>query len=132
MSAYGAPIKTRSFLLNSAVLTAYGQFKYTPLTEEEARDLFTYVGRDGKRRLKEDVVSAIGHEATAKALSLLFGVQVPCERRQITMEYIGDRALVVRFTFRLPEGYVVKSLAELEEMNQGYNPIEMGLLEKVK
>jgi len=116
------------FLLNSPIITGWGRFSYRPIPPEEARQRFTWVGKDGVRRLKASVVSAIGHRATAEALALILGVEsVPYERRTIHMQP-GDEALVIRLTFRLPEGYVVESLAELEELNEGRNPLELGLL----
>jgi hypothetical protein len=89
------------YLLNTPILTAYGNYRFTgPLSLEEA-----------KSRIGTDFVSAIGHQAAADFLSLLLGVTVPANRQAITMEP-GDGALVLRIRERLPEG----KLLNREEM----------------
>jgi len=69
-------------------------------------------------------VSAVGHEATARFLSLLVGIEIPVNRVAVKMA-AGDRAVVFRVLMRLPEG---KVLGE-EELRQV--PFEFGLLRKV-
>lgn len=59
--------------------------------------------------------SAIGHEATAKLLSLLLGIDVPLNRIQIEM-VPGDIGLHFTLKKRLMEGQVIKSIQELEEI----------------
>jgi hypothetical protein len=80
------------YILNSAVLTSFGLFFYTAITPEEAREWYA----DGV-----DVVSTIGYEETAQALSQLLGRPVPVNRVTIKMES-GDEALVFRLV--LPPG----------------------------
>jgi len=80
------------YLLNSAVLTSFGFFFYSAITPEEAREWYG----DGV-----DVVSTIGYEETAQALSQLLGRPVPVNRVTIKMES-GDEALVFRLV--LPPG----------------------------
>ena len=104
-----------NWLMNSAVLTAYGDFNYSPITCDEAR-----------RKVRESAFgSAIGHSATAKVLSEQQGIEVPLNRIQITM-VPGDRAIIFRLRDRLPE-YAVLSKVELMTL-----PSEFGLLTRVE
>ncbi len=61
---------------------------------------------------KRGFISAIGHQATADALSLLLGVQVPVNRIQVSLNP-GDDAIVLSLNKRLQEGQVIKSVDEL-------------------
>jgi hypothetical protein len=80
------------YLLNSAVLTSFGLFYYSPISPEKAREWYG----DGA-----NVISTIGYEETALALSELLGRPVPVNRVTIKME-VGDEALVFRLV--LPAG----------------------------
>jgi hypothetical protein len=79
------------YILNSAVITAPGLYSYRLLSVEEAREWYGSV----------KVVSTIGYEETAFALSQLLGRPVEVNRVTIKME-LGDEALVFRLT--LPPG----------------------------
>ncbi len=88
------------------MLTAYGEYRYYKISPEEAR---TLVAENGK--LKANVISAIGHQATAQYLASLLGVEIPVQRINISMVQ-GDKAIVIKSASRLPEGKVLS----IEEM----------------
>jgi len=98
------------YVLNSAVITTFGIYRYSPLSPEEAA-----------RLLSGGFVSAVGHPETARVASELLGVEIPVNRVEVHMEP-GDRAIVVRLRHRPPAG------AEIHMSPEDY---ELGLLERL-
>jgi hypothetical protein len=68
--------------------------------------------------LKEGFVSAVGHESTAKVLSILLGTDVPFNRVQISVGK-GDVIISFQFLIRLPEGKVLGEDEVLALYNEG-------------
>ena len=101
------------YLLNTPILTAYGDYRFTgPLSVEAARAF-----------VAEGAVSAIGHAAAAEFLGRLLGREVTINRITIVMEP-GDQALVLRLKERLPEG-VILDAEQMEKVRY-----ELALLER--
>ena len=108
-------VLTMRYLLNTPVLTTYGDYRFEgPLSLDAARAFAA-----------DEARSAIGHPGTARFLSQCLGVAVPSQRDAVRMQP-GDEALVLRLLDRLPEGAVldVAALAAL--------PHEFGLLTRLR
>jgi hypothetical protein len=65
--------------------------------------------------VNQNFVSAIGHDATAKLLTLLLGIDVPVNRIQVKMKE-NDIGLHFVLKKRLQEGQIIKTIEELEEI----------------
>ena len=101
------------YLLNTPILTEYGEYSFKKISKEEAIEEMGY-----------GFVSAIGHEGTANLMSQLTGMTIPVNRVAIKMQP-GDKAVVFRVLTRLPEGKVL-SYEELSQI-----PYEFGLLQRL-
>jgi hypothetical protein len=95
--------------LNAAVLTAEGDFSYEKVTLCAVHQLLKAV--DG------NIVSAIGHQATADMVSTILGINVPMNRISVEQDH-GQVAVVFKPRKRLPEGKIL-SVSEIEEI--GYD-----------
>jgi len=102
------------YILNAAVMTNYGLFRYTKTTLEQIQEILTH----------EEFINAIGHESTAKLFSQITGIQVQPNRLQVKM-LKGDEAVVFWANKRLPEGYVVQTVEELQEIGFTFGWLEM-------
>lgn len=102
------------YLLNSSILTSYGVYNYKEVDLEKI----------SKMLHEEEIISAIGHQATAEILSELLGIQIPFNRINVSME-TGDKAIVFKLKQRLEEN---KTLTKEEMKDLDY---ELGLLERL-
>lgn len=102
-------------LLNTSIITAHGQYSFSPFSLEEAKRLIAEAG--------DDIQSAIGHQATADILTELLGIPVAVNRIEYRQQ-VGDQAIVFKLRGRAPEG-VILNREEVEKV--GY---DFGLLER--
>jgi len=110
----------RYYILNSAVVTSPGTYKYCLISLNDAKAWLD----------SRSWYSTIGYEQTATALEELTGIHIPVNREIITMQP-GDEALVFRLSF--PKG-----TKRIDPKQKGQLPrdfilsnCEIGLLRKI-
>lgn len=94
-------------LLNTSILTNYGQYSYRPASLQEVKEKLTVSGWQ----------SAIGHQATAEILSELLELDVPVNRVEYKQEP-NETSVVFKLRGRPPEGAIL-SREDLEKI--GYD-----------
>lgn len=99
-------------LLNTSIVTAYGQFTYQPITLEMAKNLVA----------GGDFQSAIGHAPTAEILTTLLGQPVPVNRIEYN-QAVGEQAIVFKLNGRPPEGKIL-SIEEMKEIGFSFGLLE--------
>jgi len=77
--------RNKVYVLDSAVLTSFGDYRYTKITEGIARDILK----------TNDFISAVGDKLTAEIMSKILGVKIPYNHIEIKMN-IGDVAVVFK------------------------------------
>ncbi len=80
------------YILNSAVITTPGNYNYSLVSIQEAKNWIEKGGYE----------STIGYAETAQALSTVLGCSIRTNRKNIKME-TRDEALVFRLTCRLDD-----------------------------
>ena len=75
-------------LLNTSIVTTTGTYKMVDLTLAQAN--------------KDNLLSAIGHNATADVLKKILGVDVQANRIIFTQD-VGQQAIVLKIKGRLPD-----------------------------
>ena len=102
------------YILNTPILTEYGEYRFKQISTEDVVEKMGY-----------GFTSAIGHEGTAVLLYQITGIPVPTNRIAIKMQP-GDTAIVFRVLERLPEGKVL-SYEELKNIQYKF-----GLLKRIR
>jgi len=116
-------IDKRLVLLNTSILTSFGEFSYTPRTLQEAREILNMT-----LDCNSTPISAIGHESTAQIMSELLGYPVKVNRINFKMEP-GDGALVFKLNGRPTEGKIL-SIGEIEQIGYSWGYLAMYYPEK--
>lgn len=80
-------------VLNTAIATTPGDYEVRALSLHEARALVVTA---------LEILSAVGHQATAQVLSDLLGREIPVNRIQFAQQP-GQSALVLKLRGRIPE-----------------------------
>jgi len=81
--------------------------------------------KEVKDFLQGEVVSAVGHAATAEIITELTGVPVPVSRASITLKP-GDEVLVLQLLKRLEEGKVL-SKEEIKALPVAWRKVKVSL-----
>jgi hypothetical protein len=89
------------YVLNTLIVPI--NFDETPEAKVRLRRISV---EEARAILAGGFISAVGHEATAKLLSQLLGIQIPANRQTIFMKP-GDRCIHFFLKMRLPEGVVL-------------------------
>ena len=104
---------TERYLLNAKIAPMVYEpgveyvIKMRAVSEKEAREIV--------ERWGGSFISAIGHEATAKALEQILGRPVAVNRIAVALKH-GDEALIFALKGRLPEGTVIRDVEELKRI----------------
>lgn len=92
-------------ILNGAIITAEGEYSCRTISLEEAKQLV---------RSASNIISAVGHQATAEILTDLLETEVTLNRIDFQQQ-TGQQALVFKLNSRPPEG-VILTRKEIEEL----------------
>lgn len=88
---------SRVVLLNTSIVTTPGVYKLAPIAVDEARGICS---------ASKEVISAIGHSATAEILTSVLGRPVAVNRFEYRQN-VGDIAVVFKLRGRPPEGKIL-------------------------
>lgn len=80
-----------------------GKFSYKQISLQEAQNL-----------VRQEFISAVGHQATAELMSTLLGIPVSYNRVEISLSP-GDILLVLQLLVRIEEGKVL-SIEDMKEL----------------
>lgn len=108
------------YILNSAVITAYGTWEYRPATVDEAALWLR----------ANEWVSTVRYKETAEVIRELTGVEIPL-RDEVVMMKPGDEALVFRLRFEKGAGRVAPELKGKLTPDFVKNFLEIGFLKMV-
>lgn len=108
------------YILNSAVITAFGTWEYKPLSPEEAK-AWLEAG---------DWVSTVRYPETAEVIFRLTGVRIPLRNEVVKMRP-GDEALVFRIRFEEGAGRIAPEAKGKLDPEFVEKFLEIGLLRMV-
>ena len=108
------------FLMNSAVITSEGVYRYRELTPKDAKEVFDAAVAEG-----EEVISSVGYPTTASHMSKVLDYSVEVTRLPVLMKK-GDVAIVCKLTYRVPDP------SEKGKFQPKETDYEWGLLEKLE
>lgn len=106
----------RIVLLNTSIITTPGTYKLSEITKEAARNECMEAVESG-----HEVLSAIGHSATAEIISEVLVFRVTANRINYVQQ-VDDVCIVFKLRDRIPEGRVL-SRVEIEKI--GYDFFEL-------
>lgn len=99
-------------IFNGTIATTNGVYRISDIGVETAKEL---ISRNG-------FISAIGHEATAEAISETFNMNIPMNRIDFKQE-VGQKAIVFKLNKRPPEGSIL-CREEIEEIGYSFKLME--------
>lgn len=99
-------------IFNGTIATTNGVYKISDITIAEAKKLICENG----------FISAIGHEATAEAISDCFNINIPMNRIDFKQQ-VGQKAIVFKLNKRPPEGSIL-CRSELESIGYSFKLME--------
>ena len=98
-------------ILNSSILTNFGEFKYSKISIEEAKKL-----------IQDGFESAVGHESTCDILNTLLDSDIKMNRIQYSQQ-VGDVALIFKLNGRPAEGKIL-TIAEITEIGYSFGRLD--------
>ncbi len=108
-------IEPKVVLLNTSIVTTYGNFDYKPTSLEIVKELV--------RSNTMPVVSAIGHASTAQIISTLLGVDISVNRIEYK-QHPRDCVLVFKLNGRPEEGRIL-NVEEIEKIGYTWGRLFM-------
>lgn len=108
------------YILNSAVITAFGTWEYRPMTIEEATQWLNEGGW----------VSTVRYPETAQVIQKLTGVEIRLNNKVVVMKP-EDEALVFRIRFEEGAGRIAPELKGKLSPDFVRNFLEIGLLKMI-
>ncbi len=89
-------MQDKIFILNTSILTSYGEYSYKGSSIEEVKELIADIPFE----------SAIGHASTAQIISELLGIDCPVNRVQFS--YVeNESAIIFKLNGRPEEGKIL-------------------------
>jgi hypothetical protein len=91
------------YLLNSPITPIKDEYKCVIIVKRTKDIDYVKKFTDFLKKLGFEVISAIGHQTTAKVLSAILGFEIPMQRVSVEFNK-GDVAIAFALDYRLPEG----------------------------